>query len=344
MARRRRAGRGRTADRAVLAASLVWVGALALVRARNAAGPEQWRWAALNLFLPQWFWGVPGLVLLVWTLRRARRWAWLPAAGIAWVAGPAMGFRWPSGGAAVPAGAVRLRVMTYNVEGHPGRADVAAEVAAADPDLVLMQEAGEGRLSGDTALLLRGWHRAGPKAGLLIASRFPLRDVRLRAIPEVSTYRGYLRCRLRVRGRDVTVCCVHLPTPREGLAPLAARGSEAAPEWQASINARLTHAVMLARELRGEPEPRLVAGDLNAPVESMICRYLLAIGLRDAFDLAGAGYGYTYGHTLPVRHSYVRIDHVLVGREWGVRRCRTGGAGASDHRPVIADLWLPPAR
>ena len=69
---------------------------------------------------------------------------------------------------------------------------------------------------------------------------------------------------------------------------------------------------------------------------------LFAIGLRDAFATAGRGWGHTYGHRMRPRFSFLRIDHVLVSDDVEVVRAFTGGKDASDHRPVIADLRLPP--
>jgi endonuclease/exonuclease/phosphatase (EEP) superfamily protein YafD len=86
--------------------------------------------------------------------------------------------------------------------------------------------------------------------------------------------------------------------------------------------------------------PVIVAGDLNAETDSPVVRRLLATGLRDAFSSAGRGYGYTHGHSLRLRISFLRIDHILVGPTIGVRECFPGGMDASDHRPVIATLLL----
>jgi endonuclease/exonuclease/phosphatase (EEP) superfamily protein YafD len=38
-----------------------------------------------------------------------------------------------------------------------------------------------------------------------------------------------------------------------------------------------------------------------------------------------------------------RIDHVLAGPGWYVRRTEIGYDLGSDHRPLIVDLVLPPA-
>jgi endonuclease/exonuclease/phosphatase (EEP) superfamily protein YafD len=85
----------------------------------------------------------------------------------------------------------------------------------------------------------------------------------------------------------------------------------------------------------------IVAGDLNAPAQSLVVRTLLDSGLRDAFSSASWGYGYTHGHSLrPHLFSTIRIDHILVSPEIGVADCFVGGKAGSEHRPVIADLWL----
>jgi endonuclease/exonuclease/phosphatase (EEP) superfamily protein YafD len=83
-----------------------------------------------------------------------------------------------------------------------------------------------------------------------------------------------------------------------------------------------------------------VAGDLNAVESSPIVRTLLALGLRDAFSSAGRGYGYSHGHSLRLRHDFLRIDHILVSPQVGVMDSFVGQSNASDHRPVIADLVL----
>ena len=102
------------------------------------------------------------------------------------------------------------------------------------------------------------------------------------------------------------------------------------------MGARLQEADELAGWLRQEHEPTLQTGHLNAPLQSLFCR-LCGVGLRDAFAEAGRGYGYTYGGYTP----YVRIDHILVSRQWQVENCSAGSAAGSDHCPVIADLTLP---
>lgn len=106
------------------------------------------------------------------------------------------------------------------------------------------------------------------------------------------------------------------------------------------MNDRLVQSGLLAEHLRQMKRPRIVAGDLNAPETSAVVKTLLHTGLRDAFSSAGVGYGYTHGHALKLGMSFLRIDHVLVSDDIGVVQTEVGGAVASEHRPVIADLLL----
>ena len=100
---------------------------------------------------------------------------------------------------------------------------------------------------------------------------------------------------------------------------------------------------MLAGVLRQETGPTILTGDLNAPVQSLVCRRLFSAGLRDAFSEAGIGYGYTYGRYTKIGRPYVRIDYILVSRHWQIQRCWGGNSKGSNHCPVIADLVLTPS-
>jgi endonuclease/exonuclease/phosphatase (EEP) superfamily protein YafD len=48
--------------------------------------------------------------------------------------------------------------------------------------------------------------------------------------------------------------------------------------------------------------------------------------------------GFGVGSTHFTRHTAVRIDHVLAGPGWRVRRAWTGPFVGSAHRPVIAEV------
>ena len=333
---RRREKRSRWGKNRLNALTALYVLALALVTAANRAGPEHWAFCCLNLFLPQWLWGLPGLGLLP-AARRARPQALALVACLLWVAGPLMGFCWHTP-APPAAGGARLRVMTYNVDQDLNNAAALQQIEDAHPDLLLVQEAASG--PPEELVALHGWHVVGPVHGCLIASRLPLLDVQVRQLRPAPAWRQYLRCRIRVGARTVTVYDLHLDTPRWGLEALRREGVQGLRDFDAETASRTERAAGVAADLRSERGPIIVAGDLNAPVQSLVCRALTGTGLRDAFSASGRGYGYTYGHRLRVRQSYVRIDHILTSREWRTLACWTGGTDGSDHSPVIADLFL----
>ncbi len=126
---------------------------------------------------------------------------------------------------------------------------------------------------------------------------------------------------------------------------MAARheGLEGADEWLQNYQDRLTRARALATGLAALPRPLVVAGDLNAPETSPVIGTLLAAGLRDTFSSDGRGWGYTYGHKIGRGLAFLRIDHILVSPDIGVVGSTVGTGAASDHRPVIADLFLRPS-
>lgn len=333
--------RGRVVAACAIALYAALLGAVAL---GNAVGPERWWWSTLNLYLPQWLWAVPGVLVLAVVLRFAWRWVWAPLACLAWVAGPLMGLEWHAPPAGPPAG-TRLRVMTYNVK--YGRGDMAAairQIRAASPDLLLLQDAG-GLLLGRLGDALRPWHVASV-GQYVVASRFPIESLEARPLPatgEASADFNYLRTELQVGGCALVVYDLHLLTPREGLSAVKTEQEEGIGDMERNARARLAQAEVVAAALREETGPVLLAGDLNAPDVSLVCRRLRETGLRDAFAEAGRGYGYTYGHSLRVGRSYMRIDHILLGRGLRALECRAGGALGSQHRPVIADVALTDA-
>ena len=317
----------------------VYLAGLAVLSFATLTAPERQWWSALNLYLPQHLWLLPGVLALgaAWSLRR--RLVVLPALALAWTAGPLMGWCWNVPLPPHPAtGAPRLRVMTYNVKWGRLSEAVRDEIASANPDLLLLQDAGYFPATGLQSYL-SGWNQFSTNQ-YLIASRHPLTALEQPPFPPPDKEGGFLMATLQWGDTRVRVGSVHLRTPRSGLTALKEREGDSREKFQANCAYRLLQARTVAARLRTETGPLVMAGDLNAPVQSLACQALFQTGLRDAFSAAGWGYGYTYGHTLRPGLSYVRIDHILVSPHWRVERCWAGGAEGSDHRPVIADLSL----
>jgi len=319
------------------------VTALALTACFHASPLATW-WVELLRYLPFPIYLLPALVAvaLSWSLT----WAWrvVSIATVALVLTAVMGFEWHRG----DDGGVRMRVMTFNAKAHPGLAvdgfaRIAAEIAAHEPDVLVMQDAafaGAAALPGSLRAVLGGYqlHLSGQ---YVVASRYPLRDCRDLPLRRGAEDSRYVRCELLAHGSAVTLVTAHLASPRHGLNAARREGFEGLDDWNANLEHRLTQAGTIVRDLANAPRPLILAGDLNAPEHSPVVQSLLRLGLRDAFGSAGTGYGYTHGHSLRIGFSFLRIDHILVSPQIGVADCFVGGNTASEHRPVIADLVLP---
>ena len=312
----------------------------------NILGPEEWWVTGFNLYLPQWIWLFPLLLLLPWYAWRARRWTGLPLLLGALVAGPIMGLSVHPLHHAAPASTsdsadkgVRLRVMTYNIKWARRDAEaIARDIEANKPDVMLLQDSG-GVLGSERGKFLQGWN-VQTVGQYIIASRLPLADGGIRWISYPEQNHRVLRSLLTVKGREIVLYSCHLESPRFGLAAMKhpRSGLEL---LKSNMNLRLRESQRLADHIRGETLPLLLGGDLNAPAQAVVCKNLFGAGLEDAFSAVGNGYGYTYGETTKVGRSYFRIDHIMTSRQWQILACWVGNDAGSDHCPVFADLYLP---
>lgn len=311
-----------------------------------ANDPENHAALALLLYVPYPVYLLPALVAVVWSL--ALGWRWRLVAGLSLLLvltalmRPAIGH--------ADDGFRRVRLMTYNVKSYfavtrpNGLAEVATEVLLHDPDVVVMQDAGQFSDQHYTPVAsqrtLFGSRQVYAFGQYIVASRFPLKDCEPGWIPYDGQRHSFVHCVLMVNGTEVDLVTVHFLTPRQGLNATRALGVKGLGVWRDNMNKRMTQSGGLAEQLRAMKRPRIVAGDLNAPENSNVVQDLLETGLRDAFSSAGLGYGYTHGHSLWPGISFLRIDHILVSDEIGVSDAFVGGKVASQHRPVIADLLL----
>lgn len=306
---------------------------------------HHWLLAALQ-YTPYWALLAPLVLtfLLSWT--QGWRWRLMALAALVVLLGPVMGLVVSR----ADSGVGHVRLMTYNIKAYlnvvrtGGVGRVAWEVAEHNPDIVVMQDAGEAgatdqplpegakQLIGDRQLYATGQY--------IVASRFPLRDCATGLISYRKEQHTYVHCVVHAYGKDIDLYTAHLLSPRDGLNALRKKAWLGGEDWERSVDARLTQSKTLAEVLSHRQRPVILAGDLNAPERSMVVQNLLDVGLRDAFSAAGWGYGYTHGHSLRPGVSINRIDHILVSEEIGVADCEVGGKEASDHRPVIADLLI----
>jgi len=248
-------------------------------------------------------------------------------------------------------GTGRVRMMTFNVKDYvtlndpQGALRIAAEIARHDADVIVMQDAGGlmklEELAPGALRALVGSRRLFSHGQYLVASRYPLRGCEGRPPGAGDGSFEHVRCVMSAHGVEVDLMTAHFTSPRGAYGAVREGRADGVEAWRTNLRERVSQADTVALDVRGRRRPVIFAGDLNAPERSLVIRRLLEAGLRDAFSTAGLGYGFTYGHSLrKLGFSFLRIDHILVSDEIAVADCFAGGAEASPHRPVIADLYL----
>lgn len=306
--------------------------------------PERHAFTAAMQYLPYLVFLLPAIGACLCSLWL--RWPWRALAGgsLVLVLTVLMGLTvgWPDGGYG------HVRVMTYNakvsyaLDRPNGLGELAQEIIAHDPDVLLMQDAGElmgiQRSKPELVKAVLGKREVYSFGQYIVASRLPIRDCAPGWIPFGSLMHSYVHCVLTAHGKDIDLVTVHFLTPREGLNAVRHKGLKGLKAWQGNMLNRLTQSRELASQLSHMTRPRIVAGDLNAPERSAVVQNLLQTGLRDVYSSSTIGYGFTHGHSLKLKTSFVRIDHVLVSDDIGVAHAEVGGSVASQHRPVITDL------
>ena len=317
------------------------------VTAAQQLGSEGPWWLELSRYLPFPMLLAPALLAVLLALPLGRGWVAAASTATLAVVLVSMGFEWHLRGD--PEGA--FRVMTYNakaataLERPGGVAALIAEVAAQHPDVLVMQDANGVRHwpAEDRRALVADLHEVHAQGQYFIASRFPARCAEAQAPSDVSDVGPltYVRCAVQAPTGGFDLVTVHFESPRSGLVAARHEGLQGRDSWERNHEIRLAQSRALARAIGASLRPLVVAGDLNAPDSSAVLGNLRAVGLVDAFARAGRGWGYTYGHTLRPAFSFLRIDHVLASPEFDVVDAFAGGADASDHRPVLADLRLP---
>jgi len=313
--------------------------------AYSIEGMSGW-WLELLQYVPYPAYLLPALAALALSFMLSWPWRVAAALGVGLVLTVVMGWVWGR----ADAGTEPLRMMTYNIKAYlaapaPTAFDaIAREVASHDPDILVMQDAGDlmqrRRRSPEIAAGIFAGKNVYAQGQYIIVSRFALRDCALGDIGFRGQRYDYAHCIVTAHGRDIDLITAHFLTPRQGLNATRREPVEGLDDWRQNFADRLVQSHKLAADVAARTRPLILAGDLNASEASPVLRSLLDRGLRDAFSSAGRGYGYTHGHALRLGISFLRIDHVLVSPEIGVADAFPGGWQASEHRPVIADLLL----
>jgi endonuclease/exonuclease/phosphatase family metal-dependent hydrolase len=238
-----------------------------------------------------------------------------------------------------------LRVLQFNIHAGISRAGavdlgrIAAEIRAAHPDVVSLNEVDSGttRSGGvdEAAYLGRAtglrvvygpnlFGYDGGRFGNAILTRYPVVSSHNLRLPRAfrAEQRGLLTTTVRVGGRSVSFSSLHLSQGRRGL-PNRIREAEA-----------------VARVLRTSTSPTIVAGDLNSRPGDLPVRILRQY-LLDAQEQGGTG----AGDTVPEAAPRSRFDYVLYDNHFAPVAGSTQvlPSASSDHRAVFTELVLRPA-
>ena len=324
---------------------------LAAITVLNWSGADRFWLGALNFYLPQAMWAVPGVVLAVFIYRADRIWVWVPLLCVVWVLGPLMGFCWSRQPVEPAPDLPAVRVMTWNIKyGLYDLKPLIDEIKRTKPDVVLFQDAIDA-MNGPLGEYFKNWQVRSHRQ-FVIASRYPLSEAEVHPLPATGEGQEYLRCQLSLGPSLVTVYNVHYRTPRWSLNAFRTARKQpwylpkAIELFDHNVHTRQNQASLVAADLGRENGAVIVAGDFNSPDGSQVCASMRGAGLHDAFAERGRGYGFTYGHLLLkyrlpwLKFSWMRIDHIMMNSSFRTLRCWAGSGEASDHRPVIADLVL----
>jgi len=312
-------------------------------------------WIFLRLFADRWWPALPllygprylfGALLLTPLLahRSGSRRRTIGALAVAVLAfGLLLDFRvpWRALVSSTEQGALPIRVLTWNVQGGGGNIDEKITwFLGQHADIITIVECASG-IRAALAQIPGYTLRTSYSVCLLTPHEVVEWDNR---DPSEFWVRGgsggITRGILRIEGRELIYGGVHLQTPRDALQDLASGGVTYFPASARQSQASRREESTAARAWIDPPteqRPVIVMGDFNLPVESAIYHDIWG-DLTNVFGVGGFGVGWTKR----TRLLGVRIDHVLVGRGFGVGRVRLGPALGSDHRALIADLTLEP--
>jgi endonuclease/exonuclease/phosphatase (EEP) superfamily protein YafD len=306
---------------------------LLVALAYRAFGDRTW-WGTALIYTGRWPWLLPVAALALLALAWRRR-ALVPIGLAALVVmGPVMGGTLST--APLWHEKAKVRILTFNVEGGKVVSPRLKELLAATrPDIAGFEECGQ--TMRDALAGLEGWAAVDTASTTCFLSRYPLRapPVRMAARDLQAAGGSAVVSRYEVLAPvgTVTVFVLHLETPRHGVQHLLSDPVNAPRLIDANNLLRDTESRVVRRWIDSTAPPRVVLGDFNLPVESVVWQRYWG-DLTDAFDAAGNGWGFTKLNGW----IEVRIDHVLLDPQLKAVGAHVGDDWGSDHLPFIAEV------
>jgi endonuclease/exonuclease/phosphatase family metal-dependent hydrolase len=225
----------------------------------------------------------------------------------------------------------RLRVMTWNIQGHaslvkPEHIDKIAEtIRKVRPDIVGINEAHRNtwqsrfrdhveRLRRSTAMNAvfgESYEQLGGQFGNAILTRGRIKRHDLYKLPGAGEPRTLLKATIDIDGGTVEFYVTHLAA------------------WEKlNRGTRENQLDCLTRHVRSSDHPYILAGDLNAPPEAP---EIASFRQDNALQICGPT-------DATHRVMNLTIDYLFADRGWKVVSAQTLDVGPSDHRPVLAEL------
>lgn len=218
-------------------------------------------------------------------------------------------------------------LLSHNVElGANNGAEVAAQITAIDPDVVLLQESDEALVEKLLLSLDDTYPHVARSVGtgttiIATLSRWPLADI-------VDTYdrdrplNPFLITTVETPGGSVRVANVHLTAPIRG--------------WLQERHEREY------RDLMGPPyqtEVDVLMGDFNSSKTHVSHRRLLDTGFVDAHRQVGCGLGTTWS-PLGMGGAVLPLDHMLTAPTARAESFQILDYAGSDHRAIVGSVTL----
>ena len=179
---------------------------------------DRWWLATLMLFGPTWICGMPLAILVPAAAVIRRRLLWPLSAAAVVVLVPVMGFSIPWLGTAYAAGTT-VGVLSCNLKGQCNNNPRLDELIAKEsPDVVAFQ----GCWRELAVAWPKEWH-VRQEGEFVVGSRYPLSESRLVHVEGEGGHRSQavlFDCLVRIRGQDLHMVSVHLPSPHQGLSAL----------------------------------------------------------------------------------------------------------------------------
>ena len=314
-----------------LVAGLALLTVLAIWGVQEAWGESHWFTVYLTYAPPLLYVAMPAAALLVGLLcRDGRALAWAALAVAVWVGALARPSLHPP--SRKPASAETFRVMTWNIHNDLlDIDDIGAQIAAADPDIVCLQEANAPRFR--EAWL--GADSAQTDSGVILTRGRLLSSRQIKVKGEGHYLRRLLEAKVELDGHRLNVLNVHLYSYQLAAALRNPSREQARELTEGAVEMRKLQLAQMTEWLEAQRGPAVVAGDLNTPPRGKLYGRLAATA-TDAFAASGWGLGWTF----PRKHPIIRIDYIWTTHDLRPVHCERLNVGPSDHLPVIADIAL----